>query len=165
MRRKEFVMRMMLGKFEVGVLTVLAFGCGAAAMRATSPGTARAEAAAVRSSDFPPAEVAVASVDTLQSVVVPRTNGTALKIATTTNTPSFRLEFGSFATQVPLQHAGTTLNCGAASFHLTTGTRGGSCIVDAAGGSATCTDGDNSVTAKCPTGCGNSSGAGDCTQS
>jgi len=59
--------------------------------------------------------------------------------------------------------AGTTLKCDSSeSYKVTTGTTKGTCTVDSAGGTATCTDGNNTSTAKCVSGCGNTSGAGDC---
>jgi hypothetical protein len=142
-------------------VVAFSFACGAAAMHtgaaAANDGVAqRAETEAVAAS--------APTTSTLQSVVVRRTSSTSLRIPTSTSTPAFNIEFGNFTSQVPVQKAGTTLNCSGNSFHLTTGTTGGTCTVNSSTGTATCTDGSNSSTAKCVTGCGNSSGAGDCTQ-
>jgi hypothetical protein len=158
----------MNGRIKVVLLTVMAFGCGAAAMRATLPNVASAatSASAATTADVTEqgTDAPTQSRSTLQSVVVPRSANNSLRIRTTGGTPTLRLEFGNFTTKVPVQNAGTTLNCGSGSFHLKTGTQSGSCTVDYAGGSATCTDGANSSTAKCVSGCGNTNGSGDCTQ-
>lgn len=140
-------------------------------MHAATPGSAHAEhgrspVGATTSATPNASETSASSGSTLQSIVIPRGAAPALRLSTSATTPTMRFEFGSFTTQVPVLEAGTTLNCSpGGAFHLTTGTKSGSCTVDSRNGSATCTDGTNSSTAACGGGCGNTSGAGDCTQS
>ncbi len=89
----------------------------------------------------------------------------AAKIGPPSATGTVEIQFGNFTTQVPVSKAGTTLNCGTNSFHVQTGTNSGTCTTNYAEGTVSCADGANKATAKCVSGCGNTSGAGDCTQS
>ena len=61
--------------------------------------------------------------------------------------------------------AGSTLDCGDQSYHVTTGTEGGQCLKLYSEGKVigmSCSDGNNRSSANCTDGCGNSRGAGDC---
>ena len=148
--------------FRSTLLSVASFGCGAVAVHTASSARAEPSDAVVESS----AQLAAPAPAT--ALLVRRnanTSNNAVRISPPTATGTVRVDFGNFTTQVPVQKAGTTLNCSpSGSFHISTGTNQGSCTTDFAGGTATCTDGTNKSTAKCGSGCGNTSGSGDCTQ-
>lgn len=153
---------------NAGLMAGIAFGCGVVTMSVMSVGSALAASGSAEQSPVTRVETATVltgrPADPLQSIVIPRTADSAVRILSNPKSPPIRIDFGNFTTHVPTQNAGTTLNCATNSFHVSTGTKGGSCTVDYTGGSASCTDGSNTSTAKCGSGCGNTNGSGNCTQ-
>jgi hypothetical protein len=134
---------------------------GSSASADVANDAAAPEAVVVAANTPPPA--------TLQAVVLRRNDrgsGNAIRIpAPSGRTGVLVTQFGEFPTQLEPQQAGTTLLCADHAFHVTTGTAAGTCTTDFAAGSGACVDGSNSSTASCRTGCGTTTGAGDCTQS
>jgi hypothetical protein len=66
-------------------------------------------------------------------------------------------------TKKPNVKAGTTLHCIGKDYHVTTGSGHGTCQVKQGEG-IFCEDGGNYAAANCGSGCGDTSGSGDCTR-
>lgn len=63
-------------------------------------------------------------------------------------------------------YATTSIKCGGTVYQVSTGTQGGSCSTGGVGGqthtNGSCSDGGNTASADCTSGCGATSGAGSC---